>query len=213
MLFALPVLPQQVELANVALGMSEAALKAALSSSSPFYIERSSEYAGLRYLVAETEMESFAFMLLDGRVAAFSLMHILPPGQQPFLPRGQEPTVRTLRSLVIKQTWTPAQISEGDTLWLSDSSGEPLSNPRQCAPASGESWVDFGSVPAATAGSPPTKSTAGLMKPALVSYPSGCGVSVHLSETPAASEDDVVTSVRIQVLDIKALNGFLGKHR
>lgn len=36
---------------------------------------------------------------------------------------------------------------------------------------------------------------------------------IHLNETPAESEDSVVTTVRYQVLDIKAMNAFLQKHR
>lgn len=38
-------------------------------------------------------------------------------------------------------------------------------------------------------------------------------VDIHLNETPAESEDSVVTTVRYQVLDIKAMNAFLQKHR
>ncbi len=54
------------------------------------------------------------------------------------------------------------------------------------------------------------------MKPELVppphSYPSNCGVSIHLNQTPGESEHSVVTSVRYQVLDIKAMNAFSAKH-
>ena len=47
------------------------------------------------------------------------------------------------------------------------------------------------------------------MKPSLTSYPSNCGVSIHLSQAPADNEDSVVTTVRYQVLDIKSMNAFL----
>jgi hypothetical protein len=51
----------------------------------------------------------------------------------------------------------------------------------------------------------------GLMKPQLVSYDQGCGVSIHLRETPGETEDTKVSSVQIQVLDIKAINQFVEK--
>jgi hypothetical protein len=38
-------------------------------------------------------------------------------------------------------------------------------------------------------------------------------VSIHLNQTPADSEDSVVTSVRYQVLDLKAMKAFVAKHR
>ena len=50
------------------------------------------------------------------------------------------------------------------------------------------------------------------MKPSVTSYPSNCGVSIHLNQTSAESEDSVVTSVRYQVLDIKAINALLARH-
>src|SRR5271166_2976676 len=203
-LLAQSVLSQNVKLAKIALGMNEAEVKTALVSSAPFYFNQPSDYTDMHYLVAEDETESYAFTLIDGRVAAFSVMHILPPNQQP--------TVSILRDLITRQTWAPAEINKGDTLWFSDASGAPLSNALQCRPESGEAWLPFGPVPGAKPGEPPAKSTAGLMKPSLKSYPSNCGVSIHLNQTPAESEDSVVTSVRYQVLDIKAMNAFLQKH-
>jgi len=212
-LLAQSVLSQNVKLAKIALGMNEAEVETALVSSAPFYINQPSDYPDMLYLVAEDETESYAFTLIDGKVAAFSVMHILPPGQLPFLPPNQQPTVSILRDLITRQTWAPAEINKGDTLWFSDASGAPLSNALQCRPESGEAWLPFGPVPGAKPGEPPAKSTAGLMKPSLKSYPSNCGVSIHLNQTPAESEDSVVTSVRYQVLDIKAVNAFLAKHR
>ena len=106
--------------------MSETEVKTALASTAPFYINQASDYPDMHYLVAETEAESYAFTLIDGKVAAFSVMHILPPGQLPFLPPGQQPTVSILRGLITKQTWTPAEINKGDTWWFSDVSGAPL---------------------------------------------------------------------------------------
>ena len=47
------------------------------------------------------------------------------------------------------------------------------------------------------------------MKPSTNLYAANCGTSIHLNLTPAESEDSVVTSVRYQVLDIKAMNAFL----
>ena len=38
------------------------------------------------------------------------------------------------------------------------------------------------------------------------------GASIHLNQTPAETEDSAVTSVRYQVLDIKAMNAFRAKH-
>jgi len=206
-------LSQNVKLAKIALGMNETEVKTALASSAPFYINQPSDSPDLYYLVAETETESYAFTLIDGRVAGFSVMHILPPGQLPFLPPGQQPTLSILRNLITKQTWAPAEINKGDTLWFSDASGAPLANALQCRPESGEAWLPFGTVPGAKPGEPPAKSTAGLMKPSLTSYPSNCGVSIHLNETPAESEDSVVSSVRYQVLDIKAMKAFFRNHR
>ncbi len=206
-------LSQNVRLAKIALGMNETEVKTALASSAPFYINQPSDSADLYYLVAEAETESYAFMLIDGRVAAFSVMHILPPGQLPFLAPGQQPTVSILRNLLTKQTWAPAEINKGDTLWFSDASGAPLANALQCHPESGEAWLSFGPIQGAKPGESAAKPTTGLMKPSLTSYPSNCGVSIHLNETPAESEDSVVASVRYQVLDMKAMNAFLAKHR
>jgi hypothetical protein len=210
--FAQPVLAQNVKLANIALAMSETEVKIALTSNAPFYVNLASDYPDMHYLVAETEMESYAFTLIEGKVAAFSVMHILPPGQLPFLPPGQQPTVSVLRGLITKQTWTPSEINKGDTLWFSDASGAPLSNALQCRPQSGEAWLPFGPVASDNLSGRPAKSTEGLMKPSTNSYAANCGTSIHLNLTPAESEDSVVTSVRYQVLDIKAMNAFRAKH-
>jgi len=125
---------------------------------------------------------------------------------------GQQPTVSILRSLITKQTWAPAEINKGDTLWLSDANAAPLAHASQCAPESGLAWFPFGPVPSAKQGERPARSTEGLMKPLVTSYPSNCGVSIHLNQTPAESDDSVVTSVRYQVLDVKAMNAFRAKH-
>jgi len=153
---------------------------------------------------------SFAF--IDGKAAAFSVVHLLPPGQLPFLPPGQQPTVSILRGLIAKQTWAPAEINKGDTWWFSDATGAPLSGASQCHPQSGEAWLPAGPIPSAKPGEAPERPTEGLMKPSVASYPSNCGVSIHLNQTPSDSEDSVVTSVRYQVLDIKAMNAFRAKH-
>lgn len=166
----------------------------------------------MHYLVAETELESYAFMLIDGKVAAFSVMHILTAGQVPFLPPGQQPTVSVLRGLITRQTWLRAEINKGDTMWFTDASGASLSNALQCRPESGTAWLPFGPIPGAKPDEPPAKLTAGLMKPSFTAYPPNCGVSIHLNEAPAEHEDSVVTSVRYQVLDIKAMNAFLAKY-
>ena len=95
-----PIWSQNVKLAKIALGMNEADVKTALASNSPVYVNQPSASPDLHYLVAEAETESYAFTFIDDHVAAFSVVHILPPGQQPFLPSGQEPTVSTLRNLI-----------------------------------------------------------------------------------------------------------------
>ena len=210
--FAQPVLGQNVKLANIALGMSETEVKTALASNAPFYVNQASDYSDMHYLVAETDAESYAFTIIEDKVAAFSVVHILPPGQLPFLPPGQKPTVSILRSLIIKQTWTPSEMNKGDTLWFSDASGAPLSNALQCRPQSGEAWLPFGPVASDNLSGRSAKSTEGLMKPSTNSYAANCGTSIHLNLTPAESEDSVVTSVRYQVLDIKAMNAFRAKH-
>lgn len=209
---AQPLLAQNVKLAKIALGMTEADVRTALTSSAPIYIHQSSDSSDLRYLVAETELESYAFTLIDGKIAAFSVMHILPPGQLPFLPPGQQPTVSILRGLITKQTWAPSAINKGDTFWFSDASGAPLADASQCRPKSGEAWLPFGPIPSAKPDEPPVKSTAGLMKPLFSVYPADCGVSIHLNLSPGDSEDSVVTTVQYQVLNIKAMNAFLAKH-
>jgi hypothetical protein len=140
-------------------------------------------------------------------------VHILPTGQLPFLAPGQQPTVAVLRGLITKQTWTPAEISKGDAFWFSDASGAPLSDAAQCRPLSGEAWLPFGPVAHENQSDLPAKSTEDLMKPSTSAYGADCGVSIHLNQTPAESEDSVVTSVRYQVLDIRAMNAFLAKHR
>lgn len=85
-IFAQSVLGQNVKLANISLGMSETEVKTALTSTAPLYINQASDYQDMYYLVAETEVESYAFTMIDDKVSAFSVMHILPPGQLPFLP-------------------------------------------------------------------------------------------------------------------------------
>ncbi|WP_348263343.1 hypothetical protein P8935_02040 [Telmatobacter sp. DSM 110680] len=209
---AQPALAQTVKLAKIALGMSDNEVKTALSSTAPLYIDLASDYPDMYYLVAETEMESYAFTLIDGKVVGFSVVHILPPGQLPFLPSGQQPTVSILRDLITKQTWTPAEINKGDSLWFSDATGAPLSNPSQCRPESSKAWLPFGLVPSAKPGDTPAKSIEGLMKPLITSYPSKCGVSIHLNQQPGGDENSVVKSVRYQVLNIKAINDFHAKH-
>ncbi len=133
---ALPVLAQNVKLANIALGMSEAHVKTALTPTAPSYTSQASDYSDLHYLVAETERESYVFTLIDGKVVGFSAVHILPPGQLPFLSPGQQPTVSILRGLITKQTWAPAAINKGDTWWFSDTAGAPLLEASQCTPES-----------------------------------------------------------------------------
>ena len=212
-LLAQPLLARNVKLANIALGMNEAEVKTALASNAPFYVDQSSAYSDMHYLVAETEAESYVFTFIDGKAAAFSVVHTLPPGQLPFLSPGQQPTVSILRGLITKQTWAPAEIHKGDTWWFSDTSGAPLSDASQCRPESSKAWLPFGPVASANPGERAVKSTEGLMKLSVTSYHSNCGVSIHLNQTPAESEDSVVTSVRYQVLDIKVINAFLAKHR
>jgi hypothetical protein len=207
---ALPA--QNIKLANISLGMTETEVKTALASNAPFYVNQGSDYPDMHYLVAETKAESYVFTFIDDKAAGFSVVHALPPGQLPFLPPGQQPTVSILRGLITKQTWTPAKIKKGDTWWFSDASGAPLSDNIQCRPESGEPWLPFGPVASTNSGEHAVESTAGLMKPWVTSYPSNCGASIHLNLTPAESEDSVVTSVRYQVLDIKAMNAFRAKH-
>lgn len=210
--FAQTAFGQNVKLANIALGMNETEVKTALTSSAPTYANQASNYSGMYYLFAWTETESYAFTFIEDKVAAFSVVHNLPPGQLPFLPPGQKPTVSILRSLITKQTWMPAEINKGDTFWFSDASGAPLLNALQCRPKSGEAWLPFGPVVSDNLSGSPAKSTEGLMKPSTSLYPANCGVSIHLNLTPAESEDSVVTSVRYQALDIKAMNAFLAEH-
>src|SRR5271168_4540440 len=153
-LLAPPLLAQNVKLANIALGMSESEVKTALSSNAPSYLEQPSAYPDMRYLVVETEAESYVFAFIDGKAAAFSVVHLLPPGQLPFLPPGQQPTVSILRGLIAKQTWAPAEINKGDTWWFSDATGAPLSGASQCHPKSGEAWLPFAPEPSAKQGDP-----------------------------------------------------------
>jgi hypothetical protein len=207
-----PLLAQNVKLAKVALGMSDTEVKAALASDKPFFADQFSAYSDMRYLIAETEAESYVFTLIDGKTAAFSVVHLLAPGQLPFLPPGQQPTVQILRGLIAKQTWEPAEISKGDSWWFSDAAGAPLKNGAQCRPRSGDAWLPAGSIPGAKRGEEPPRSTVGLLKPAVTSYPSNCGVCIHLNQAPAENEESVVTSVRYQVLDIKAMNAFVTTH-
>lgn len=82
-----------MKLAKIALDMSAAEVKITLASDAPFYVDQPSACADMRYLVAETEAESCVFTFIDGKTAAFSVVHLLPPGQLPFLPQGQQPTV------------------------------------------------------------------------------------------------------------------------
>jgi hypothetical protein len=205
------LLAQNLKLANIALGMSESEVKTALNSNAPSYIGHPSAYTGMHYLVAETEAESYVFTFIDGKAVAFSVVHLLPPGQLPFLPPGQQPTVAVLRGLIAKQTWAPAEINKGDAWWISDSNGAPLPDASLCRPTSGEAWLPAGPIPSSKPGERSAKSTEGLMKPSVTSYPANCGVSIHLNQTPAESEGSVVTSVRYQVLDIKAMNAFRAK--
>jgi len=207
-----PLLAQNVKLAKIALGMSDTEVKAALAPDKPFFADQTSAYPDLHYLIAETEAESYVFTLIDGKAAAFSVVHLLPPGQLPFLPQGQQPTVAILRGLIARQTWAPAKIDKGDAWWFSDAAGAPLKSGAQCRPESGEAWLPAGAIPTAKPGEEPPRSTVGLLKPAVASYPWNCGVSIHLNQTPAESEESVVTSVRYQVLDIKVMNAFAATH-
>lgn len=68
----------------MALGMNETEVKTALTSNAPFYVNQASDYPDMQYLIAEPGAESYAFTMIDGKVVAFSVMHILPRGQLPF---------------------------------------------------------------------------------------------------------------------------------
>ena len=116
--------------------------------------------------------------------------------------------MKVLRDLITGQTWKPVSIHEGDTLWASDALGAPSTNPQTCRRASGKTWVPFGILAGAK-----QETTAGLVKPAMVASPANCGVSIHLNEAPAKSENDRVTSVSIQVLDAKVWNEFVTKQQ
>ena len=108
LLLSAPSFAQKVKLAKVALGMSETEVKAALGSSSPHYIDQPSANPELHLLIAETADESFGFTFINDHVAAFSLMHVLSAGQQPFLKPGQEPTTAWFASRasgVKRGTW------------------------------------------------------------------------------------------------------------
>jgi hypothetical protein len=192
--------------------MTEPEVKAALNSNRSFYLDQPTGMPDLHYLVAETEAESYVFTFINDKNVAFSVLHPLPPGQLPFLPQGQQPTVSVLRGLISKQTWAPAEVNKGDAWWFSDAAGAPVNNGSQCRPVIGDAWLPLGTVQGAHASEHPARSTDGLMKPALIAYPSDCGVSIHLNQMPAENEDSVVTSVRYQVLDIKAINAFLKTH-
>ena len=191
---------QQVRLSKVGLGMTEPELKKALVGSSPRYTERPAGADGLRSLLAVTEEESFLFSFADDKVAAFSLIHLIPPGQQPFLPPGQEPTVKVLRDLVIKQTWAPISLTRGNTFWLSDATGAPLMDTKECPVSAMTGWKLFTGVTVQA------RSSVGLMKPVAENYPAACGMSIHLKVSPASTDEDHVTKVEIQVLDFKAVS-------
>lgn len=90
-------------------------MKTALASRAPVYANQASNYPAMHDLFAWTETESYAFTIVEDKVAAFSVVHHLPLGQLPFLPPGQKPTMSILRGLITKQTWMPAEIDKGDT--------------------------------------------------------------------------------------------------
>jgi hypothetical protein len=105
------LLAQNLKLAHIALGMTETEVKTALAPNAPFYVNQASGYREMNFLVAETDAEAYVFTFIDAKGPAFSVVHILPPGQMPFLPSGQQPTVSILRDLITKQTWTPPKSS------------------------------------------------------------------------------------------------------
>ncbi len=63
--------------------MTEADVREALAPAGMEYVQQASSYPELQYLVAAKADESYAFTFLDGRVVAYSIVHILPAANQP----------------------------------------------------------------------------------------------------------------------------------
>ncbi len=202
-LISLPAFSQNVKLAKVAVGMTEAEVREALAPAGMTYVQQHSSYEELRYMLAAKDEESYAFTLIDGRVAAYSVAHILPAGSQP--------TVKTVRDSITKQTWAPVRIAGRDTYWVSDAYGAPVADETKCSPVSAVGWIayDASSLNSTVSG---YRSIARLMKPAVVRYPAGCGVSIHMEEASAGGDGDPVSSVALQVLNMKAMSVFAAKH-
>jgi len=90
-----------------------------------------------------------------------------------------------LRNLIIKQTWSPTETKKGESVWFSDANGVPLSDTAKCIQNTAAIWLPLGPVPGPEPGKAAPKSTAHLMKPAIVSYPPSCGVTIRLNMEPA----------------------------
>lgn len=189
---------QQVKLAKVALGMTEAEVKEALAAGGQVFSEQASAFPRLRYVTAVKPDESYAFTLVDGKVAAYSVVHILSEGKQP--------PVKTVRDSITRQTWTPAYASGTETLWVSNVDGTPSSDLKQCSPAPAGGWTALDAQTANKLSNYP--SAAGLLNPAFATYPSTCGVSIHMTEQSAGGDSDLVSSVSLQVLDLKTISAF-----
>ena len=202
MLLGLSASAQQVKLAKVALGMNEAEVKEALAPSGQTFLELDSSSPQLRYLVAAKADESYAFTLVDGKVAAYSIVHMLPEDKQP--------TVKAIRDSITRQTWAPVRAAGTETFWVSHADGTPGSDCAQCSPAPAGSWMALEAGAASKLASYPSAS--GLLRPALVPYPSGCGVSIHMTEQSAGGDADPVSSVSLQVLDLKVISAYVQQH-
>ncbi len=202
-LISFPGFSQNVKLAKVALGMTEAEVRGALAPAGMTYVQQASSYPELRYLIAAKDEESYAFSLLDGRVAAYSVLHILPT--------VNPPTVKAVRNSITKQTWAPVRASGRDTYWLSDADGAPVADEARCSPAPAGGWVAYDASGLSSTVSA-YRSIGGVMKPSVMQYPAGCGVSIHMDEESAGGDRDPVSSVSLQVLNLRAMSVFAAKH-
>ena len=87
-----------------------------------------------------------------------------------------------------------------ETYWVSKADGMPGSDSARCAPAPAGGWTTLNTEAASKLST--YTSAAALMRPSLVRYAPGCGVSIHMTEQSSGDGADPVSSVsRVAALE------------
>ena len=175
---ALP--PDQVthlELAKIALGMTEDQVRAALGSQYQFASQTDSRFSSLSFLGAWGTDSAYSATLVDGKVAGFNYVHVFAPGAQ----RLQT----NLIDGITAKAWSPIfNRPPYRILWATDAQGIPKLKPRpnlSIHPCAGINTANFGPPRGV---SPDAKPARALQRVLPRDNGPDCGVTISLNRQP-----------------------------